>query len=240
MNARSQRWCIWSGLALLVFFGAGFLTAGFIPPPAPGQSAEQVARTYLDDQGRIRAGMVIVLVGAAFLLPWVAVISLQLQRIERRWGPMSLVQLAAGALGIVIFLFPAVMWLVAAYRPADRSAQTLQLLNDIGWLTFVGVASLVMIQNAAIGLAILQDRGEHPVFPRWAGYYNIWTVPLLAPGFLVFCFAAGPLAWNGIFTFWIPLVVFSAWFVVMIVVLRRAVDSDEAAAAASPGALTRG
>jgi hypothetical protein len=33
----------------------------------------------------------------------------------------------------------------------------------------------------------------------------------------------GPLAWNGLFVWWIPFVAFTAWFGVMIALTRKAV-----------------
>jgi hypothetical protein len=70
------------------------------------------------------------------------------------------------------------------------------------------------------------------VLPRWAGYLNIWTVPLLFPGFAVYVFRSGPLAWNGIFAWWVPVGVFSGWFVVMIALMFRAVREEGVCAAA--------
>jgi hypothetical protein len=42
---------------------------------------------------------------------------------------------------------------------------------------------------------------------------------------LVFC-KTGPLAWDGLFTFWIPVGVFLAWFFVMFWAVRRAVTTS--------------
>jgi hypothetical protein len=223
----AQRWCVWCGLVLLVAFGVGFVVAGFLPPPRPTDSAEQVAQMYREHAGRIRVGMLIVLAAAPFVLPWTTVISLQLLRIEGRLTPWPVVQFGAGALGIAFFLAPETAWLVAAYRPSTRSAEALQQLNDLGWLPFVGIASLVMMQNLSIALAILADRRARPVFPRWVGYFNLWTVVLLAPGFCDFFFFAGPLAWNGVFAFWVPAGAFVSWFGVMFVALRRAISQQE-------------
>ena len=40
-------------------------------------------------------------------------------------------------------------------------------------------------------------------------------------------FKTGPLAWNGIFAWWVPLCVYFCWFVVMVVLLLRAISDDE-------------
>jgi hypothetical protein len=70
------------------------------------------------------------------------------------------------------------------------------------------------MQCAFTGIAILSDKREDPFFPRWVGYFNIWMGILQAPGVMMAMFLTGPFAWNGLFTFWIPLTVFSFWIYV--------------------------
>jgi hypothetical protein len=40
-------------------------------------------------------------------------------------------------------------------------------------------------------------------------------------------FKGGPLAWNGVFAWWIPLCVYFGWFVITVVLLLRAINDDE-------------
>jgi hypothetical protein len=75
-----------------------------------------------------------------------------------------------------------------------------------------------------IGVPILQDRRTVPVFPRWSGYYCLWTALLVTPGSLVPFFKAGPFAWDGIMSWWVPVAVLALWFFVMTPVLLRAVS----------------
>lgn len=245
MNAGTQRLCIWSGVVLIAAFGIGLLTAGFLPPPSPDQSAEQVAQIYLSDQNRIRAGMILILLGVPFMVPFVVVLGLQMWRAEGRVAPLALIQIVTGALGVFIIALPALFWAYAAFRPAERSAADLSQYHDMGWLTLVGAAGLVMMQNLSIGMCVFLQ-GERTVFPRWYGYLNIWAVLLFAPGFAVYCMHSGPFAWNGLITFWIPAATFFGWFIVTIWLLFAAVADDErkylaattsAAPAAAPAAV---
>jgi hypothetical protein len=64
------------------------------------------------------------------------------------------------------------------------------------------------------------------VFPRWAGYFNLWVALLISPAGIVVFFKHGPFAWNGLFGFFLPLTAFAAWIAVMVVVLLRAVEND--------------
>jgi len=141
-----------------------------------------------------------------------------------------------GPAAILLFLFPMFFMLAVAFRP-HRNPQLLQPINDVAWLPFIGAFGPAVIQGLAIALACFQDR-EEKVFPRWLGYFNIWCALLFVPAALINFFHSGPFAWNGVFCFWLPLTVFSTWFVVMFVVVRRAIlsqpDHDPAAAAAAP------
>jgi hypothetical protein len=84
MNAKTQRMCAWAGpvFGTVFFFGFGVI-AGWIPPRSPNASAVQVADMYRQGQTRIRAGLIVAVWGAAGLMAWFAVISVQLKRIAQ-------------------------------------------------------------------------------------------------------------------------------------------------------------
>jgi hypothetical protein len=77
---------------------------------------------------------------------------------------------------------------------------------------------------------MLLDRSADPVFPRWAGYLNLWATICLTPGSLVPFFHDGPLAWDGLTALYLPLVAFASWVIVNSVLLLRAIglQRDEA------------
>jgi phosphotransferase family enzyme len=71
--------------------------------------------------------------------------------------------------------------------------------------------SSAVMQCLCLGIAILIDKRDRPIFPCWSGYLSLWTATLLAPAGVVPLFKDGPFAWNGNFGFWVPLSIFCIW-----------------------------
>ncbi|MBV1930997.1 MAG: hypothetical protein KUG71_04705 [Porticoccaceae bacterium] len=221
MNTKSQLLCAWCGIVFLVLFTIGWvLLARFLPPPSPALSANEVAAIYQQNTGAIRFGLMLAMIAGGLTAPWVAVIANQMKRIEGDSPVLTYTMLVAGAAGILVLVLPAMTWTVAAFRP-DRNPELIMLLNDFGWIFFVMTFSPFFVQNIVIGLAIFADKADAPVFPRWLGYFNIWVAILLVPGGLITFFKTGPFAWDGILAFWLPLVIFFAWFLVMFQMLLK-------------------
>jgi hypothetical protein len=94
---------------------------------------------------------------------------------------------------------------------------------------FVGIAGVLVVIALVLMTAAFVDRTEPGTFPRWFGYFNAWFALLELPPATVVIFNDGPLAWNGIIAFWIPLVAFAAWFPAVTVVLLQSITAEQAA-----------
>ncbi|CQD18018.1 hypothetical protein BN1232_04088 [Mycobacterium lentiflavum] len=200
------------GIALVLV--GWMVLAGFLPPPAPDLSTQQVAELWSDHTNAKRLGMVMCVWGGALYVPFTVAVGLLLRRTEVGDRVLSTTQTALGTFGTVFFTLNFLILAVVAFRPA-RPSEITQQLHDLGFImTFSPVAPFTL-QYIGIGAAILLDRSATPVFPRWVAYANFWIGLLLVPACLIPFFKTGPLAWNGILSFWIPVAVFVAWFVVM-------------------------
>lgn len=230
MHRTTLKWCNWSGWVFLLLWLVGFVFfAQVVPPPSPDESAEQIAEFYRAHTGGIRFGLLLTLFVSPLYASWSAAIAAQMKRIRAAHPVMAELQLVLGGLTVLVFMIPALLLEIAAFRP-DRSPEAIQALNDIPWMMFIGMGATAILQPFVIGVVILQDRRDTaPVFPRWVGYFNIWTAVLFLPGPLCVFFKIGPLAWDGLFTWWIPFVLFAAWMVVMIVMVGRAIRTDDGA-----------
>jgi len=102
-------------------------------------------------------------------------------------------------------------------------------MSDIGWFVFIMAIVPFIPQALAIGIAVLQDPGPTPVYPRWFGYFNIWVAVLFVPGGLLTFFHTGPFDWRGLFALWIPLTIFGVWLFVIAVLTDSAVKRGASA-----------
>lgn len=117
---------------------------------------------------------------------------------------------------------------MAAYRPEERSAELTQALNDIFWLWFIGIVGTIIVQNVTLAVAAFVDATDPPTFPRWYGYLNLWVATLSLPGCVVVVFNEGPLAWNGIFAFYIPGLVLLVWIFATTAVMLKSIRAQQA------------
>ena len=84
-------------------------------------------------------------------------------------------------------------------------------------------------------VAVFIDPDE-AVFPRWIGHVSAWCAVLLLPAVLLPFFKEGPLAWDGIFQFWLAAAIFFGWFAAMSVGLIGAIKAEPAVEGLDAGA----
>ena len=127
---------------------------------------------------------------------------------------------------VAVFCF--LIWAVAAFRPDDISAETTRMLNDVGWYLFLFDVSPFMVWMVAVGLAVLMNRSDRRLFPRWAGFFCFWVALGEAPAVLILFFKTGPFAYDGVIGFWLPTVAFFAWVMVMSWLVVKDVNAEHA------------
>lgn len=224
MNPTILKCCGWSGPSAVFAIGMSLWLAGFIPIPSPSLDAEQISGIIIADKNVIRAGMILAMMASAFLLPFSAAISIQIRRIEGRYPVLAYTQLGLGAILVLEFIYLLFFWQTATFR-VDRAPELIQLLNDMAWIPFVGLSSTLIMQAAIVGLAILIDGREAPVFPRWLGFFSLFAAFMFLPGSFNVYFLRGPFSWNGLIAIYIPSVIFFTWSILIGKYLVKAVDS---------------
>jgi hypothetical protein len=236
----TQRFWAWGGVLSIVLFGVGWVgLMQFLPPLAPSRSAVEIARTFRDHGTAIRFGALLMMCGTMLWVPWAAVIAAQPRRTEGERPVLAWIQLGSAAVAVAVILMGNLFWIVAAFR-TGRSANTILLLSDMGFITEILPFMIFFVWNIALAMAIFADDTAAPAYPRWSGYLCVWLAVLYLPGGALAFFHHGPFGWNGLMAFFVPAAAFFAWIVVMTWLVFRAISARDLApapgqAAALPG-----
>jgi hypothetical protein len=216
--------CARCGPAFLVIYFGGLTIAGLFPAFSPSMSAEQLAHFYQTNTNVIRIGLCIAFVATALYLPFTAAISSQLRRMEGSSPVLTCAQLAGGLGGLVNFVIPMLLLILAAFRP-ERSPEITQMLHDLAWMIMVILLNTNCVQYFAIVRAVIKDNefSAEPIFPRWIVYVNCITGLSFFIDVLVAFYKSGPFAWNGLLCLYVPATIWTAWIFTMTHVLTKAI-----------------
>lgn len=233
MNAtKGEMLCAWAGPVTIIAFAIAWVFfVQWVQPPSPSLNAMEIAAEYQGDNTlRIRIGMMIMMFGGALNTVFAAIIMIYMLRMKGVSPALAYTQFGSGVLNCLFFIIPAQIFGAVAYRP-DRLAEITQFGNDLGWLIFDMVNSTTLVELTALGLAVIWDKGVRPIFPRWYGFYVLWTVLLCVPAGFVTYFKSGPFSWAGIFGWYLGASVFCLWYIVTFFVLRKAIKEHRQAIA---------
>ena len=222
-----MRLSVWSGVAFLVLLGIGMAAlAQLVPPPKASETAREVADFYRDDTDRLRAGLMVMMVGSAFFVPWAAAIGDRIKRIEGGSStPMAHTQIVSGAVVAIGIIIPSMLMVGASFRP-ERDPVVTQALHDLAWIVLLGVFSPFVVQCLSVAVPIF-GHAEQKIYPRWVAYFNVWIALLAVPAGLLPFFKTGAFAWHGLFPFWVGASIFFIWVIVMTVVTLRSIDQQQ-------------
>ncbi len=211
----------------LIWVSAFFLFPGFVHPMSPNLSAEEVASFYRDETARIRYSMILFNWFGVGLIPIVILLAMQIRRMAFKTPIFTYCIISCAAGPPCLFLIADMFWLLGAFRP-DRAPELTQLFNDLAWITFTVLSPWLIAQSLLVALAIFWDRQERKVFRPWVAYFNLLIAAALAPAAFTALASDGPLAWDGLLSFWVKNVAIAVWIVVMGIVLARTMRQQRA------------
>lgn len=230
MNARAQRVLIWTGLVLALVYCYGYAyLMNFFPPPSPTLPAEAVAQLYAEHNMQFRVGIALMLVSGGFFLLWTLVISVQMAREENGVPICAILQALAGTLSTLIFFLPVIFWTAACFTP-ERDPAITALAHELGFLSFITPVCVISIQLIPIAVVALSPKKDDSLtaFPRWFGYFTLWEAIAAECGVAAVLVKQGPFAWDGLFPFYLPIIVFTAWMLTLIWTMLRAISRQKA------------
>ena len=221
----SIQMALWASgiLSFILFFFALIPMMDFIPPPLPAWNGEQFLAEYGHELGMLKAGTIVGMIAGGLLLPWTAMVAIQVQRMEAGRPPVLSVLSILGGSGNAIFTIICFMlWCGAFYRPSPDPAALL-VVYDVSWLIFIMMWPPLVCQLLAVGFAGLNSSATVTVLPRWFCFLSLWTALLMTPGSIAVMFYEGPFAWNGLLAFWLVVIAFCIYNIVSFFVFHKAI-----------------
>jgi hypothetical protein len=226
-------WCapIFSVLTVIGFLGFGH----FYHPAAADLSPKQLAGFYAEHQTAVELGMSLFCLATAFLTVYSVQLGLWLWRAEGRSPLMALSQMFAG-FGIVMLIFiSCCLWIGAAYRADTANPDVVVALNDAAWFGFLVGWVILSLQMAVTAAITLAGHNGEPLVPRWVAWAAVVGAIALATANGCAFTKTGTFAWDGLWGFYIPMVIWGLWLdgyaLVMRAEIKRRMRSGAATAA---------
>jgi hypothetical protein len=230
-NPTALRAGAWAGPACVLLWFIGLLMAGFIPhAPSAAKGAQSIATYYRHHTDIIRGGMFLADIGIMLLVPWACTVAVWTRRSEWNAPLLSWTQIGSAIAAATWAIGCTIMWSVAAFRAHEHgaSADSIRLMNDLGWFIYLMTWTTTALWALALGLAILWDKREQPPFPRWLGYLCILgTIGMAPAGMIGIMPKSGPFNFTGLITFWIPNTDYFLLMVIITPLLFRAIRREE-------------
>jgi hypothetical protein len=215
--------CFWSIPVFYTAFGLIFVVlGGIMPPQSPTASAGEVVR-YMARPG-LGLGMALLALTLGLASLSSGVIVVQMRRMEGVSSALAYAYLAVLAIaGVPGCLLPGFTFALGAFRP-EYDARIHVMLYDFGFLSFVGSLGCFIAQYLIFAIAIFLDR--RAIFPRWLGYFTIWSLVTELVAIPVWVTRTGAFAWDGLLAFWLGTAIFVGWEFCLCVCLYRAIQSQ--------------
>jgi hypothetical protein len=206
--------------AQLLFFL--FLPASLnLPPIAPHRTPEDTAQHYVDNHTGMKGGISIMLMTGAIWPIFCAGINRQLSKIPGVSQTALFGQLAAGSLGAVSMMLPAMFFSAVIYR-LERDPVITQTMSDLAWFVYAMGFPPFIGQDLMISCAILSDKRPEPLIPHWVAWVMSAFTLTLYPALGVHCVKSGAVAWNGALGFWLGAVGFGGQVGLLVMYLLKA------------------
>ena len=228
MNPLAMKIFLWAGVVLVInLFIAQHIIIGFVPPPSPQLSADQIAEIFRANKDRITIGCIMQCVTWSFYGLWATPMVMFIRQTERSWPMFTYASLINLGCCSVFFILVPMTWAVIAFRADELPPVIIQIMNDWVWFDWLYTWPPYSVWMFILSAAILLDRNVPTIYPRWVGYFNMWSGILIIPACTIGLFKRGPFAYDGFISFWLAAVVFFGWMVVMTVATFGAIKVAE-------------
>jgi len=231
---KSWKFLAWMGP---VFLGAFCLLwgalAGNIPPFLPSADPQTVWQHYADHRLAIMIGMSVCLTLTACYMAWSVAVSKVMERIEGKDGIWSKIEIMGGTITCAPITVACAIWLTAAHEINNITPGIAHMLYWGGWLLIDLAYMVTSFQIAGSSIVFMRDKREKKLVPDAVCWWGWVTVASFFVVNAIPFVTTGPLAFNGVISFWIAFFTWFFWIPSMSYFVIKAVDRLKAEDAAT-------
>jgi hypothetical protein len=143
-------------------------------------------------------------------MSWSVAIARVMERVEGAGGVLSKLEMMGGTITCAPIMVSMAIWLTAAHEVQYLTPASMHMLYWMGWLLFDLAYFVTSLQIAAISIVFMRDKREKKLVPdavSWWGWVTFASFFLVSAVPFV---TTGPLAFNGLLSFWVG---FFTWFI---------------------------
>ena len=233
---RTWKMLAWCGpIFLAAFFCLWGLLGGNIPPFLPSASPLEVKQHYLDHRLAIMIGMSVCLSLTACYMAWGVAISHVMTRIEGHNGFLAKLENMGATITCAPIMTACAIWLTAAHEVNNLSPEVMHMLYWGGWLLIDLAYMVTSFEIAACSIVFMRDKRAKKLVPDAVSWWGWVTVASFFVVNAIPFVTTGPLAFNGVISFWIAFFTWFFWIPSMSYFIIKAVDrikAEESAAVA--------
>ena len=231
---KSWKFLAWCGpIFLAAFFCLWGMLAGNIPPFPPSATPQEVWQNYHDHRLAIMIGMSVCLSLTACYMAWGVAISQVMVRIEGPNGIWSKVEMMGATITCAPIMTACAIWATAAHEINSITPETAHMLYWFGWLLIDLAYMVTSFEIAGCSIVFMRDRRERKLVPDVVSWWGWVTVASFFVVNAIPFVTTGPLAFNGVISFWIAFFTWFFWIPSMSYYIIKAVDRLKAEDAAA-------
>ena len=224
----------WTGPVFLfaVFALWGFLARN-MPPFPPSATPDEVKAHFQEFRLPLLIALSICVTMTAFYMSFSVAVARVMERIDGPGGLLSKLEMMGGTITCAPVMVTLAIWLTAAHEVNNLSPEIMHMLYWMGWLLFDLAYFVTSMQIAACSIVFMRDKREKKLVPNavswwgwvtFASFFAVSAIPFVT---------TGPLAFNGVISFWIAFFTWFFWIPSLSYFIIKAVDrikaEDEAA-----------
>jgi len=202
--------------------------AGNIPPFPPSADSQAVWQHYADNRLAIMIAMSVCLTITSTYMIWSVAISRVMERIEGPGGLWSKLEIMGGTITCAPIMTACAIWLTAAHEIHNIEPGIAHMLYWFGWL-LIDLAYLVTsFQIAGISIVCMRDKRAKKLVPDAVSWWGWVTVASFFVVSAIPFVSTGPLAFDGVISFWIAFFTWFIWCPVLSYYIIKAIDRIKA------------